>query len=152
MASTGVFLVTSVCAAAVIATAVVHARAEIGRLAHAGTDPFVSGRRTLWRMLAAAVLVALMTMLFYGINYGATLVPHTRFVRFWNACFALVPALVGLALLDAWETHQVVRQQMRRELSATLRKLEEELLEAERELDDSAGGKPARSERDPADR
>lgn len=151
MASTGLFLITSVGAAAVIATAVVHARAEIRRLADGAADPFVSLRRTMRRVLAAAVLVALMTMLFYGINYGASLVPHARFVRFWNACFALVPVLVGLALLDAWETHQVVRKQMRRELSTALRKLEEELREAERRLDERAAAEASPREPGPGE-
>lgn len=136
MVSAGVFVVTSLCAALVIATAIVHARTEIARLTELGSDPFVSRRRVARRVLAAAVLVALMAMLFYGINYGATLVPHRRFVLFWNACFALVPVLIGLALLDAWETHQVVKKQMRHELSSALRALEAELREVERKHDD----------------
>ncbi len=134
MTNTGAFVVTSLVAAVVIATAVVQARSEIERLRLGGRDPFVSRRRTVRRVAAAAVLVVLMVMLFYGINYGESLVPRQRFLRFWNTCFALVPALVVLALLDAWETHQVVKRQMRAELSHALRKLEEELSAAERKL------------------
>jgi len=121
----------------VIATAIVQARAEILRLRDAAAakhahDPFVSRRRTVRRVLAAAVLVVLMAMLFYGINFGDTLIPRSHFLRFWNLCFALVPVLVVLAVLDAWETHQVVRRQLRRDLAAALRKLEEDLAAAER--------------------
>ena len=90
MVSAGVFVVTSLCAALVIATAIVHARTEIARLTELGSDPFVSRRRVARRVLAAAVLVALMAMLFYGINYGATLVPHRRF---WSHSLLVSPLL-----------------------------------------------------------
>ncbi len=134
MTNTAAFLITSLVAAVVIATAVVQAQSEIRRLRHAAENPFVSRRRVALRVTAAAVLVTLMVMLFYGINYGESLVPRQRFLHFWNVCFALVPTLVAFALLDAWETHRVVKRQMRAELSHALRKIEEELSAAERKL------------------